>query len=137
MREDHYQLLYQFVKWAGEQPHIEGVALIGSCADDESEEDSPLSFLIVSDRTNKTAEAIVRRFPFEPARLATKEEAGPLTSIRIEYAGGLEADYGIVDAARPLEPLHEAIADAALKGFKVLWENEELFGPIARFVARS
>lgn len=135
MRPDHYQLLYDFVKWAGEQAHIAGIALVGPCADDENEEDPDLSFLIISDKKTKTLEAILQQFQFDFMEQATKEEWGQLTSIRIVYAGGIEAEFGVAGKEWLQLPLDQAMGDAVMKGFKVIWEREELFGQITNYAA--
>ncbi|WP_028610896.1 hypothetical protein [Paenibacillus harenae] len=138
MRPDHYSLLYRFVTWAGGQPHIDGIALIGPCADDENEEVTEMSFVIVSDKKTKTAEAILHQFPFDAIEQAMKEERGALTSIRIEYGSGIEVDFGIVEESWLTGELEGAAAASAMEGFKVIWEKEEeLFQPIAAFIERQ
>ncbi|WP_053375902.1 hypothetical protein [Paenibacillus sp. FJAT-27812] len=134
MRPDHYKLMYEFVKWAGEQSHIAGIALVGPCADDENEEDSNLSFLLISDKKTKTLEAILHQFPFEPIEQATKEEWGLLTSFRIEYASGMEVEYGVAGEEWLRLPLDQEMGDTVMKGFKVIWDREELFVQIIRYI---
>ncbi|WP_424765522.1 hypothetical protein [Paenibacillus sp. sgz302251] len=134
MRPDHYELLYPFVKWAGGQTHIAGIALAGACADDENEEDANLSFILVSYKRTKTLDAILRQFSFDSIVEATHEEFHLFTSLRIEYANGMEAEFGLVDELWLQEPLDEGMMFVFLKGFKVLWEREELFAPILRSI---
>ncbi len=135
MRPDHYKLLYDFVSWAGEQPHIAGIALVGPCADDENEEDSDLSFLIISDKKTKTLEAILHQFQFDLMEQATREEWGLLTSLRIVYASGIEAEYGVAGEEWLQLPMDQAMGDTVMKGFKVIWEREEMFGQITSYIA--
>lgn len=135
MRPEHYELLYEFVKWAAEQPQIAGIALVGSCADDDNEEESDLNFLIISDKKNKTLDAILQQFRFDFMEQATKEEWGLLVTLRIVYANGIEAEYGIADEGWLNEPLDQGMSDAVMKGFKVIWEREELFDQITQFIA--
>lgn len=136
MRPEHYALLFEFVKWAGEQSHIAGIALVGACArDEEEDEDSHMNFVIISDKKAKTLEAILHQFQFDLMEQATKEEWGILTSVRIEYANGIEAEYGIVEEEWVKNPLDQGIIDVITKGFKVIWEREALFGAITQFIA--
>jgi hypothetical protein len=136
MRADYYKLMYDFVKWSGGQSHIAGIALVGPCADDENEEaDADLSFLIISDKKTKTLEAILHQFPFDNIEQASKEEWGLLTSLRIEYASGLEAEYGVAGEEWLQLPVNQEMGDAVMKGFKVIWEREELFEQILRYIA--
>lgn len=138
MRPDHYALLFEFVKWAGEQSHIAGIALVGACArDEEDDEDSHMNFVIISDKKTKTLEAILHQFQFDLMEQATKEEWGILTSVRIEYANGIEAEYGIVEEEWVKAPLEQGAIDVFTKGFKVIWEREDLFGDITQFIANQ
>jgi len=135
MRPDYYKLLYDFVKWAGSQSHIAGIALVGPCADDESEEDSNLSFLIVSDKKQKTVEAILHHFQYEAIEQATKEEYTLLTSLKIEYVSGLEADFGVAETEWLLRPLEQGLGDLLVQGFKVIWERDEMFDALLNAIA--
>lgn len=138
MRADYYKLMYDFVKWAGGHSHIAGIALVGPCADDENEEaDADLSFLIISDKKAKTLEAIIHQFSFEHIEQATKEEWGLLTSLRIEYASGLEAEFAVAGEEWLQQPVNQEMGDAAMKGFKVIWEREELFEQMMRYIATN
>ncbi|NIK80011.1 hypothetical protein FHS15_005195 [Paenibacillus castaneae] len=137
MRPDHYALLYEFLNWAGDQTPIAGIALVGNCASDEdNEEQSDMNFLIISDKKAKTLEAILNQFPFDRVEEATKDERGSLLSLRILYANGLEAEYGIVEETWFNEPLDETLKEVLMRGFKVIWEREELFNPITEFISR-
>jgi hypothetical protein len=129
MRADYYKLMYDFVKWAGGQSHIAGIALVGPCADDESEEDSNLSFLIVS------VEAILYQFQYDAIEQATKEEYALLTSLKVVYASGLEADFGVADSEWLRRPLEQGLGDLLMQGFKVIWEREEMFDVILNAIA--
>jgi hypothetical protein len=134
MRPDHYKLMFDFVNWAGEQSHIEGIALVGPCADDENEDDANLSFLIITSKKKKTLEAILQ-LPFEPIEQASQEEYGLLTSIKVVYASGMEADYGVTGEEWLQIPLEEELGAALMSGFKVIWESEELFAGLQRAIA--
>lgn len=134
MRPDQYKLMYDFVNWAGEQSHIEGIALVGPCADEENEEDSNLSFLIITPKKKKTLEAILQ-LPFEPIEQATQEEYGLLTSIKVVYASGMETDYGVTGEEWLQMPLEDGLGAALISGFKVIWESEELFAGLQRAIA--
>ncbi|OME80192.1 hypothetical protein BK120_20410 [Paenibacillus sp. FSL A5-0031] len=136
MRPDHYKLMYEFVKWAGGHSHITGIALVGPCADDESEEDSNLSFLLVTDKKQKTVDAILYQFQYEAIEQATKEEYVLLTSLKIEYASGIEADFGVADTDWLHRPLEQGLGDLLVQGFKVIWEQEEMFDDILKAIAR-
>lgn len=136
MRPDHYALLYQFLKWAGDQSHIAGIALVGPCASDEDEEESDMNFIIISDKKSKTFDAILNSFPFNPIEQATKDEWGSLLSLRILYVNGLEAEYGIVEENWLNESYDETFTEVLLRGFKIIWEREELFQPITSFISR-
>lgn len=136
MRPDHYALLFEFIKWAGEQPFIDGIALIGASAlDEETDEEATLNFLIITEKKTRIVDAILKQFQFDAMEQATREEWGLLTSLRIEYASGVEAEFGIVGEQWIKEPLEQETIDAIAKGFKVLWEQDDLFSGIKRFVA--
>ncbi|MOA47355.1 hypothetical protein D3C78_1699820 [compost metagenome] len=80
-------------------------------------------------------EAILHQFQFDLLEQASKKEWGALTSLRIEYANGIEAEFGIADEEWVQEPLEQMMIEAVLKGFKVIWEREsDLFRPITTFV---
>ncbi|CAM4268092.1 hypothetical protein FHS16_001985 [Paenibacillus endophyticus] len=141
MRPDHYKLMYEFVQWAGTQSQIEGIALVGPCADDENEENANLSFLLITDKKNKTIEAILHQFPFEPLEQASVEEHGMLSSIKAVYASGIDADYGVAGEEWLRHPLEGELGAALSMGFKVIWESEGLFDglhlAIANYVAEQ
>ncbi|OMF21463.1 hypothetical protein BK133_28260 [Paenibacillus sp. FSL H8-0548] len=134
MRPDHYKLMYEFVMWAGGQSHIAGIALVGPCADDENEEETDLSLLLISDKKAKTVEAILHQFQFEAIDELTKEERGPLTSLRISYASGIDMELGVAEEAWLHAPLEQAAEFAFIQGFKVLLEQEALFEPITSYI---
>lgn len=135
MRADHYKLMYDFLTWAGGQSHIEGIALIGPCADDESDEDANISFLIISNKRQKAIEAIIHQFHHDTIEQASKEEFTLLTSLKLEYASGIEADYGIADPAWLHKPLDDELGVLLIRGFKVIWENENLFDDFVRAIS--
>ncbi|WP_138751433.1 hypothetical protein [Paenibacillus sinopodophylli] len=135
MRPDHYKLMYAFVEWAGKQTYVDGIALIGLCADDENEEDSNLSFLLITDKKQKLAEAILHQFSFESLEQASVEEYNKLTSIKVVYESGIEADYGIANEDWLQMPLGNELGASLAMGFKVIWETDELFDGLQRAIS--
>lgn len=128
MRPEHYELLIEFVSWAGKQTYIDGVALLGLNARDEiTEESEDLDFVIVSDKIDKTIDGIIKQFNIGQVEQITKQDRGNITSLRVEYSNGLEVGYGVVGTAWVKEPLEPASIDVVMQGFKVLWDEDHIF----------
>lgn len=128
MRPEHYKLLIEFVSWAGTQSYIDGVALLGLNARDEiTEESEDLDFVIVTDKIDKTIDNIIKQFNAEQLEQITKQDRGNITSLRVEYSNGLEVGYGVVGTAWVKEPFDPASIDVVMQGFKVLWDEDQIF----------
>lgn len=58
------------------------------------------------------------------------EDYGRLASLRIEYADGLEVEYGFTDVSWASAPLDQGTREVILDGMKVLFEREPLLSSI-------
>lgn len=66
------------------------------------------------------------RSAFGIVRHARTESYGPLTSVRVWYDDGLEAEYGFTDVRWIATPLDEGTRQVVSQGLRVLFERDRL-----------
>lgn len=127
-------LIGRVVEWAGRQPRISGVALVGSHARGTAGPDSDVD-LVIPCRSPDT----FLRDPgwiqhFGAVERYHTEAWGRVTSLRVFYTQGIEVEFGFTTpdwAALPVDPgTRRVVAD----GLRILWDTD---GRLARLLQTS
>src|SRR5262245_54412370 len=89
------QLLRQLTDWAGSRADVRSIVLVGSHARGAARPDSDVDLIILCERPDAllTETGWTRRFGTVVAE--KHENWGRVASVRIQYADGLEVEFGI------------------------------------------
>ena len=120
--------LIQGVKaWAAAQEQVAGVALVGSYARQAAKPESDVDLVIVSDRPERLLSNTdwVRALG-APLRVE-REEWGRVISVRVWYADGLEAEFGIADRHWAAAPLDAGAQRVVANGCILLFDRGRAF----------
>jgi hypothetical protein len=117
------QFLQDFTRWAGAQPDLIALALVGSYARAAASEESDVDLVLLASDPRKYLDDRQWIRLFGTVRRQQEEKYGPLTSIRVWYENGLEVEFGVTSeswAALPLDPGTRQVMEG---GIRVLFER--------------
>jgi predicted nucleotidyltransferase len=124
------QFLHEFTRWATDQRDILGVALVGSYARGTATETSDVDLVVLANQPELHLQERSWAEAFGKIVNQRVEDYGRLASLRIEYADGLEVEYGFTDVSWASAPLDQGTREVILDGMKVLFEREPLLSSI-------
>ena len=110
--------------WAGGEPGIVAVALVGSFARGTAGPDSDIDLVVLCQ--SPLAYLADRRWierSGTPVRQSV-EEWGKVTSLRVWYADGAEVEYGLAPRDWAADPTDEGDAGVVADGIRVLFERD-------------
>jgi len=121
--------LSDLVTWAGRQPGVGALALLGSHARGTAGPDSDIDILLLLDDPPAflADTGWVRAFG-EPLRQEV-EQWGKVTSLRVWYADGREVEYGLAGLDWGSDPADEGDMRVIRDGMQVLYEREARLSP--------
>jgi predicted nucleotidyltransferase len=115
--------LSDLVTWAGRQPGVGAIALVGSHARGTAGADSDIDILLLLDDPQAfLAETSWVRTFGEPVRQEV-EHWGKVTSLRVWYADGREVEYGLAGLDWGSDPIDEGDMQVIRDGIRVLYER--------------
>lgn len=123
-----------FSRWAGVQPDVKGVALVGSYARDAATPGSDVDVLIL---TTDAARYIRDRSwvsLFGEVTECRVEDWGKVTSLRTFYEDGLEVEYGFSTPDWACVPMDAVSFRVVLDGMKVLFDPLGILSAVQREV---
>jgi hypothetical protein len=120
-----------FSSWAGRQSDIEAVALVGSYARENANEDSDVDLVILTAEPEKYLLDKSWASIFGEPEGYQEEDYGKLTSVRVFYASGLEIEFGFVTPDWAKAPIDAGTKQVVSGGIKVLHDPN---GSIARML---
>lgn len=122
--------LDQVVRWAGQQPAIQAVVLVGSYARGQAGPSSDIDLVLLAGEPGRylADTGWVSRFGV-PLRQQV-EPYGPLTSLRVWYAHGPEVEFGWAAPEWAALPLDAGTARVLEDGARVLFERRPLVSPL-------
>lgn len=94
-------------RWAAGREDIRGLLLVGSHARGEARPDSDIDFVLLCERPRQFLEASDWVAEFDLVESVEREDWGRVQSLRVNFRGGLEVEFGITDpnwAEPPLDP---------------------------------
>ena len=114
------------VKWASNQPDVQGIALVGSYARGMARDDSDIDLVILTDRPRKYLDEIQWTKRFGTVEKHQTEDYGKLISSRIWYQDGREVEFGITTPDWAATPLDAGTREVIQDGMIVLFEQGTL-----------
>ena len=118
------QLVSAVARWAEGQIDILSVALVGSHARGAARSDSDVDFVILCTEPARYLQQQSWIFEFGVARDVSVEDWGKVQSIRVFYADGPEAEYGITSSAWAALPLEDGAFQVLKDGVAVLFDRD-------------
>ena len=126
------ELVKAVTSWAEDQADIVSVALVGSYARGNARSDSDVDFVIQCTRPERYLKDLVWISEFGVAQSVSIEDWGIVQSVRVYYANGPEAEYGITSSEWLTSPLDEGTVKVLRDGVVVLLDRD---GRLTRAVA--
>jgi predicted nucleotidyltransferase len=116
--------LKSLVEWAGLQPHVAALALVGSHARGAARQDSDIDLIVLVTSPLPYLEDATWVSVFgQPVRHEI-EDWGKVTSIRVWYATGLEVEFGLTGLDWASDPADQGDAHVVRHGIKVLYDRD-------------
>jgi predicted nucleotidyltransferase len=129
--------LADFTAWASAQADILAAALVGSHARGTATSDSDVDLVLVVEDPKKYLDhpGWVERF----GRVADQriEEYGLVTSLRVWYVHGLEAEFGLTTALWTEPPVDAGTLRTIREGMRILFERGNCLSRAAEANPRS
>jgi predicted nucleotidyltransferase len=121
-----------FSSWAGRQSDIEAVALVGSHAREDANEDSDIDLVILTAEPEKHLLDKSWVSIFGEPQGYQEEDYGKLTSVRVFYASGLEVEFGFVTPDWAKAPIDAGTKRVVSGGIKVLHDPHGIIAKMLR-----
>ena len=118
--------LNAFVRWASNQPDVQGIALVGSYACGAAREESDIDLVILTDAPRHYLDELQWIKRFGVLEKHQTENYGKLTSVRVWYQNGLEVEYGVTASDWAAIPLDAGTQKVIRDGMIVLFERGDL-----------
>lgn len=124
------------VAWAGEEPRLTAVALVGSYARGTARADSDVDLLLLSESPSALLAERAWVGRFGPLAGQAVEAWGKVTSVRVWYEGGLEVEFGVTGREWAADPADTGDAGVVAAGIRILYDaSGELGGRVAAIAA--
>jgi len=114
--------LARVAEWARGAPNILGLALCGSHARGEARPDSDVDLVLIARSPERLLED--RRWidQFGAAGPIGREDYGLVQSLRVQYAGGFEVEFGIAGPVWRQSPIDPGTAGVIAAGLRILYD---------------
>ncbi len=112
-------------RWAAGRRDVRALLLVGSRGRGSARADSDVDLVLVTRQPRRYLSDLAWTERFGTVEKRQVEEYGALTSVRVWYAGGLEAEFGITSRSWLAEPLDEGTRRVLRDGFRVLYACNE------------
>jgi predicted nucleotidyltransferase len=126
-----------FAQWAGAQPDVKAIALVGSYARDAATSSSDVDLLILTTDVAKYIGDQSWVSQFGEVAECLEEDWGRVTSVRIFYRDGLEVEYGFSTLDWADMPIEAGSFRVVSDGMKVLYDPLEILSAVEREVLSS
>lgn len=126
------QFLDKFAGWAGVQPDIQAVGLVGSHARSAATDTSDIDLVVIARQPERYLHDTAWTHHFGPVQRQQVEHYGHLTSLRVWYGDGREVEYGLTDERWAALPLDAGTRQVIAGGLRVLFERGPLLSVLQR-----
>ena len=124
------QFVKEYTQWVTKQGNIQAVALVGSYARGTATESSDVDLVVLANEPALYLQERAWTHLFGNVVNQQVEEYGKVTSLRVQYADGLEVEYGLTDASWATAPVDQGTREVVSAGMKVLFERTPLLSII-------
>jgi predicted nucleotidyltransferase len=134
LRSEVRDFLSILVEWACDREDLIALALVGSQARGDAKPESDVDILLLVDEPSKYLQDIEWLSLFGIIVSKAYEDWGKVTSIRVQYASGLEVELGLTDNRWGDDPEDSGDRGVVEDGIVVLYEKErDLSSRLSRF----
>ena len=126
-----------FSRWAGAQPDIEAVALVGSYARGEASVGSDVDLVILTPNADRYFRDRSWVSIFGEFAGYREEDYGRVTSVRAFYESGLEVEYGFTTPAWAEPPIDAGTLRVVTGGMKVVYDPQGIIGRMQHEIGSS
>lgn len=132
----HQQFISRATEWAGREPELLGLVLVGSYARGEQGDDSDIDLVMIARNPSQWLETNEWLRQFGRISKHGLEDYGLVQSRRVFYENGIEVEFGITSAEwLKTDPIDEGTRRVLSDGYKVLDDKAGLFkGTASEFV---
>lgn len=120
--------LDRVTEWAIHQPTLSGVALVGSHARGEARPDSDIDLVLLCTHPNAFLKDTLWVRLFGEVMACQTEEWGRVTSLRVSYRNGLEAEFGLTTPTWARFPIDAGTRQVVSNGVRILLDKEGALG---------
>jgi Predicted nucleotidyltransferases len=126
-----------FSAWACSRPDILAAALVGSQARGTAGPDSDVDLVILARDPRVYLDETIWAGRFGEIESQQVEDYGRLRSLRVQYRGGLEVEYGFAGESWAALPLDEGTRRVVADGLRILFEREPILTGCLTLVRRE
>lgn len=130
-------LLDSIIAWAANQPHVTGIALVGSHARGEARLDSDIDLVLLCTKPDAFLSDTSWIQLFGEVKTCHSEDWGLVTSLRVHYRDGLEVEFGMTTPVWAELPIDAGTTSVVAHGMRILWDREGALGRLLEAVAAS
>ena len=127
--------LEAFIRWVRSRADVEAVALVGSHARGTAHALSDLDLVILTTQVDAYLRVPSWTSRFGVPTSSRLEHYGPLTSLRVFYAGGAEIEFGFARPDWAALPADAGTFSVACDGLVILWDPHGLLAALSHPVA--
>ena len=131
------QFIDEFIEWAGSQPDIQAVALVGSYARQAASEESDLDLVILTDQAEQYLNFQVWLHNFGTVKGRQEENYGKVTSLRVWFDENIEIEFGFTTPDWATLPVDEGTGRVVKDGMCVLFERTPLLSSMQAEVLKQ
>lgn len=124
-------------RWAGTQPEIHGIALVGSRARGGGSASSDVDLLILTPTVARYLQDRTWLSLFGEVRECRVEERGRVTSLRAFYTNGLEVEYGFAAPSLAEPPVEADTVRVVTGGVRVVYDPRGILADLRKEVDRE
>jgi predicted nucleotidyltransferase len=117
-------LLTRVKQWASAQPDITAVLLVGSYARGTAHADSDVDLVILTTNPQRYLDSVSFAEHFGSVSKGQTEDWGRVTSQRVWFHDGLEAEFGFALPDWAARPLDAGTRDVVSNGVKIIFDRD-------------
>ena len=129
-RERVEQFLSKVKEWAADEPNVLGVALGGSHVRNQATESSDVDLIVIAREPQAYLQTTHWAQQFGVVARQQFENYGRVTSLRVWYSFGCEAEFAITDETWTRLPLDGGTRRVISDGMKIIFERGSILSQV-------